>query len=210
MAPRTRVRLGFDDTLICQRMGYSSLTPQACLDKHVRNDEACGDCRQHRLAAAHMAEATDSDPEHVYQLVRHGQLSQYGNPIVRPESLPDHKVVIDDEKGTKTMNTRIIFINGRRMPQGVIVDFKQAGGLAERSLVAFFVLAFFTDAKIEPRDIAIDEYVNGRLQTRYEWSSSDKTQFGEPITSKINKAGKEIDVLGFRMYPIATDNYTRG
>ncbi len=196
--------------LVCPRMGYSSITPQMCLEKHVKTEEACGSCKLHRLAAAEMSEAIDSDPETLIELARNGTLSQHGNPLVRPESLPDNKVVIDDEKGTKTMNTRIIFINGRRMPQGVIVDFKQAGSLAERSLVAFFLIAFFTDAKIEARDISIDEYVNGRLQTRYEWSSLDKKQFGEAMTTKVQKSGKDIDVLAFRMYPISTDNYTRG
>lgn len=190
-------------------MGYSSITPQACLEKHVRNEDACGRCNLHRLSSATMAEATDTDPDQVRQLALNGTLSQHSNPLVRPESLPDNKVVIDDEKGTKTMNTRIIFINGRRMPQGVIVDFRQAGGMAERSLVAFFLLAFFTDAKIDAKDIAIDEYVNGRLQTRYEWNSADQKTFGPAMPSKIQKQGKDIEVLGFRMFPISTDTYVR-
>lgn len=163
----------------------------------------------HRTAVAVMAEALDADPEAVYQITRDGNIGKHSNPLIRQESRPDHHVVFDDEKGTKTMNTRILFINGKRMPQGVIADFKSSGGLAERSLMIFFLAAFIADSKINIKDIAVDEYYQGRLQTRYEWNSSDDKRFGPMMLTKVKKNKDELAAVCFRMVPINDDTFTR-
>lgn len=196
--------------VVCHRAGYSSITPQTCIEKHVKNEEACGECRQSRVSLAVIADAADSDPETIIRIARNGDVSKISNPLIRKESLPDTNLVIDDEKGKKNVNTRIIFINGRRIPQGMIFEFKQSGGFADRALFVYLLKSAIESMKTEVKDIAIDEYVNGRLTTRYEWSSSDKKTFGDPVESDVKKNNDTFNVVGFRMNPVSTDNFVRG
>lgn len=206
-------RIGGDDQVICHRAGYSHVSPQSCLERHVRNEEACGQCTWHRRAQDAMCEALDLGPEQVYDLALDGRLGQCANPVIRPESLPDMNTAIvsehqaeDVDKG-KIVNSRVIFVNGKRIPQGQVIDFRQSGGMGERSLVLFFAATAFADAAVA--DISVDEYVIGRLHSRYEWSASDTKRFGDPMAQKITRRDKEFDVVGFRLFPVTEDSFSR-
>lgn len=212
MKRRGRATLAYDDGIVCHRAGYSHLTPQACLERHVRNEDLCGTCRWHMVATDVMSEAMDSSPEEIVQITQSGNLGRHANPLIRPESRPDPeaRAVLDAddcEKG-KNVNTRVVFVNGRRIPQGVLVDFRSVGTLVERTLVAYFSKEFVERGK-GIMDLMIDEYINGRLQIRYEWRSDDKETFGEPMQTKYMKEGKEVDVVGYRLFSITSDSFTR-
>ena len=191
------------DEIICHRMGYCGISPQRCLEKHVKEPDTCGACRWFIVAAESMAEATDTSPLEILHIVKQGGICRHPNPVITPSSKP--LAPIEE----KTVNSRIVYINGLRMPQGKLLDFRQSGGLAERSLVAMFSKEFVEATKSGIQDVSIDEYMNGRLQIRYEWNSEDKTTFGGPVTSKVMRGGVEHDAVGFRCFPVTTDAFSR-
>jgi hypothetical protein len=211
---RPRAFLGHEDEIVCIRKAYSHVSPQTCLDLHVKAPDSCDEhrCRWHIVATDRMSEATGHGLEVLVQIAKEGLLSAFSNPLIRPESLPDPATrdafEDDGEKGPKTMNHRILFINGRRIRQGFVLDFRTSGGMSERTLTAL-IPKNLVDATKGVNSIQIDEYVTGRLQACYEWNSDDDKKFGPPIETKHTARGKETDVVGFRMLSINTDSFTR-
>ena len=141
----------------------------------------------------------------LYQIVKNGKIAGVPNPIVTFESLPENPDVISTEKDSKNMNTRIVYINGRRIPQGNIAEFLKSGGMSEPSLVIAILASVVAGMKGEVKDLAVDEYISGRLINRFEWNASNPEVFGPIVTRKF----KEKDALYFRLLPVTSDSYMR-
>jgi len=190
--------LGDDDMVVCHRAAYANISPQACLEKHVRNEEACGKCRKYEACLIVMIEATQKSAEEIVDLSRAGKISGHGNPLVNTASKADW------ERG-QIVNSRILYINGLRVRQGFAKEFRAAGGVAERYLSLILSAEDVEKIKNGVREVAVDELIAGRVVYRFEWNADgDKNK---PSPAEDGKGGEKR--VSFRLQPVNLDTFSR-
>jgi hypothetical protein len=188
--------LNDDDLVVCHRAGYSNITPQACLERHLKNKEACGKCQKHVGSLLTMIDATEKDADEIIKIAQAGQLNRHANPLVNTA------VKADWERGP-IVNTHIIFINGIRVAQGFAKEIRPAGGTAERFLNVVIAAEAIEKITKGIREIFVDEYLVGRITYRFEWSATNAK-----MTPVDGKNGEKL--FSFRCIPVTIDTFTKG
>ncbi len=186
--------LGDDDLVVCHRAGYAHITPQACLDRHLRDPKACGRCRIHVHCLSTMVDATEKTAEDIVSIVRDGKIGNHSNPLVNKAAKADWE---------NTVNTYIVFINGIRPRQGFIKEFRTVGGMTDRSLAVTISAADVDKIAKGVREIAVDELIAGRLVYRFEWNADGDNKPSE----SVNKENEKL--FTFRLAAVAKDVFSR-
>lgn len=167
----------------------------------------------HIVATDHMSEASDQSPADLYKIAINGDIGRLSNPLIMESSKPDpNAVVLDDiderEKGPKTVNVRHLYINGRRLPQGLVLAWRLSNTMADRNLVITLPAGLVEAGK--PKNIHVDEFFNGRLQSSFEWRESDEKRSGPAMITTFTKPGQEDQkAVAYRLFPASEDTFSR-
>ncbi len=144
----------------CHRHGYTSISPQACLEKASKHYELCGSCGHSESSMKRLAEAVSGGYVRLAALAREGRLGSVSDPHINNEDRPH-----EGRPGEKRVNTEIVFINGMLVLSS-LYKVTSRGGLDKEYSIEF------ERSLMNRRDlnsVQVFVYSAGRIQARGEW-----------------------------------------